>query len=118
MLTEQQITSFRQRVEAELAAAMAALMDDSRPSGAGQVVSQIGHGSRSSAARDHISAARDQMLWKKRRLEAAIVRLEAGTFGLCCQCGDHLATARLEHDPGAPFCDDCQREINIRRRAA
>lgn len=42
------------------------------------------------------------------RLAAARTRLQNGTFGECCECGEEIAAARLESDPGAPFCADCQ----------
>lgn len=52
---------------------------------------------------------------KKRRLEAALVRLDGGLFGICCQCGEAVPKARLDADPGAPFCTDCQEAIEESR---
>jgi DnaK suppressor protein len=50
-----------------------------------------------------------------RRLEAALERLDEGTFGLCCKCGEEIAKARLEVDLGAPFCARCQLELEDKR---
>jgi RNA polymerase-binding protein DksA len=40
-------------------------------------------------------------------VEAAIARLAAGTYGICEQCGQPIATARLEARPTARTCMDC-----------
>lgn len=116
MFSDERIKLFRDRVERELASTLGALSGQERP--ATQGGQQFVRERLSSATRDYQSAAYEQMLWKKRRLEAALMRLEARTFGLCCQCGDQLNANTLEQDLGAPFCDDCQEEINVRRRAA
>ena len=39
-------------------------------------------------------------------VEAAIARLEAGTYGLCEDCGKPIGPARLEAMPAARFCID------------
>ncbi len=58
---------------------------------------------------------RETLLRERRRLEAALVRLEEGNYGLCCQCGDAIARDRLEADPGTPFCAPCQEGVEARR---
>ena len=58
---------------------------------------------------------RETLLREKRRLEAARARLDEGTFGTCCRCGEPIARERLEADPGAPFCAACQAEIEAGR---
>jgi DnaK suppressor protein len=40
-------------------------------------------------------------------VEAAIVRLEAGTYGRCERCGQPIAPARLEAKPAARRCISC-----------
>ena len=42
-------------------------------------------------------------------LDAAIRRLEAGTYGVCQRCGQAIAPARLEARPDATLCIDCAR---------
>lgn len=42
-----------------------------------------------------------------RKVEAALDRLAAGTFGTCCRCGEPMTEDRLQADPAAPFCHDC-----------
>ena len=50
------------------------------------------------------------------RLQAALNRIQVGTFGLCCQCGELMTRERLIADPASPFCADCQNEIEEEKR--
>jgi DnaK suppressor protein len=40
-------------------------------------------------------------------VEAAIVKLDNGTYGTCEGCGQPIAPARLEAKPAARLCMDC-----------
>jgi DnaK suppressor protein len=51
------------------------------------------------------------LLRDRRRLGAALARLDGGTFGLCCKCANEVPQDRLELDLGAPFCAACQLDI-------
>jgi RNA polymerase-binding transcription factor DksA len=44
---------------------------------------------------------------RRLQVEAALARIDAGTFGLCCLCRDPLDTERLDSDPAVVFCADC-----------
>lgn len=46
---------------------------------------------------------------ERRRLAAALKRIEEGAFGQCEDCGDEIAQGRLELDPAASRCIDCAR---------
>ena len=37
-------------------------------------------------------------------VEGALVRIEAGTYGVCTVCGDEIAAPRLEAMPATLFC--------------
>jgi DnaK suppressor protein len=41
-------------------------------------------------------------------IKSALERVADGTFGICEQCGNHMATRRLEALPWARFCVSCQ----------
>ena len=43
-------------------------------------------------------------------IDAALKRIEDGTFGTCTSCGKHIPEERLEARPWATLCIDCQRE--------
>jgi DnaK suppressor protein len=44
------------------------------------------------------------------QIEAALARMEAGTYGRCANCGNAIAIRRLEAVPYARFCIDCQEQ--------
>ena len=44
------------------------------------------------------------------KIEAALGRIQAGTFGTCLRCGDPIALARLQARPVATLCIDCKAE--------
>ncbi|MEP2989624.1 MAG: TraR/DksA family transcriptional regulator [Parasphingorhabdus sp.] len=41
------------------------------------------------------------------QIEAAIARIDGGTYGDCQKCGDAIAAARLNVQPEAPLCINC-----------
>jgi RNA polymerase-binding protein DksA len=43
-------------------------------------------------------------------IDAALRRIEDGTYGTCTSCGKRIAEERLEARPWATLCIDCQRE--------
>jgi len=50
---------------------------------------------------------------KRRRLEEinqALVRIEAGTFGVCQSCGSDIPPKRLERIPDASLCVQCKEQ--------
>lgn len=46
---------------------------------------------------------------ERRRLSAALARIDAGEYGYCDSCGEDIAPGRLELDPAATRCVDCAR---------
>ena len=51
-------------------------------------------------------------------VEAALARIEAGTYGECTDCGAHITAARLHATPEAARCVHCQEKAEQHRRAA
>jgi len=47
------------------------------------------------------------------RIEAALDRLDLGTFGLCTDCGDEICLTRLDHDPSVPNCQVCANDAAL-----
>jgi DnaK suppressor protein len=47
-------------------------------------------------------------------LEAALQRLHAGTYGRCVDCGADIGLERLEANPAAERCFDCQKRKEFR----
>ncbi|QGX97736.1 TraR/DksA family transcriptional regulator [Roseovarius faecimaris] len=42
-----------------------------------------------------------------RRIDAALERIEAGTYGECQKCGEDISEERLDLLPDTPFCKNC-----------
>lgn len=48
-------------------------------------------------------------------IDAALARIEAGTYGTCTNCHRPIAPERLDALPWAALCIDCQRASGRRR---
>jgi DnaK suppressor protein len=74
------------------------------------------YGSQAAAASQVFEQQRDLALRDRARqqlelVDAALGRLDDGTFGTCRRCGRPISPERLEALPWAAHCIDCQREI-------
>jgi DnaK suppressor protein len=81
-----------------------------------QAPGQMTYGSQAAAATQVFEqqrdlALRDRAVAQLVLVEAALARLDAGTFGTCVRCGKPIAKARLEALPWAEHCIDCARLI-------
>jgi DnaK suppressor protein len=56
-------------------------------------------------------ALRDHNQQQLETVDAAIRRLDDGTYGACVRCGKPIAPGRLEALPWAAHCIDCQRIV-------
>jgi len=75
------------------------------------------------AEADSLSVERDRVLslttlarWRIDEVDAALRRLEAGTYGACRSCRRPIPTTRLEAVPEATQCVSCASGSVIRRR--
>ena len=41
-------------------------------------------------------------------IDAALVRIEKGNYGVCAQCGKDIPADRLEFRPSSIYCVDCK----------
>jgi DnaK suppressor protein len=53
-------------------------------------------------------AEMDRDVDELRMIDSALQRISAGTYGECADCGQPIATARLEAEPTAQRCVTCQ----------
>jgi DnaK suppressor protein len=72
------------------------------------------YGSQAAAASQVFEQQRDLALRERAEhqltlVDAALERIEGGTFGVCQNCGREIRTERLEALPWAALCIDCQR---------
>ncbi len=80
---------------------------------------QMTYGSQAAAAAHVFEQQRDLALRDHNQqhlaaIDAALARIEAGTFGRCTSCGREIPTERLEARPWAALCIDCQRATTRR----
>lgn len=78
------------------------------------------YGSQAAAASQVFEQQRDLALQDHNRVlleavDAALARVEAGTYGACKSCGKWIGAERLEALPAAALCIDCQRATGGRR---
>ena len=104
------LTALRQRLQAELHTLRTASVDtaeDRKPVELDQT--SVGRLSRMDAIQSQAMALaserhrRDEV----RRIEAALKRIEDGTYGACVSCGEDIAPKRLEADPTVSTCINC-----------
>jgi DnaK suppressor protein len=74
------------------------------------------YGSQAAAATQVFEQQRDLALRERNQqqlaaIEAALARLDDGTYGRCVRCGNAIAPERLEALPSAAHCIDCQRIV-------
>ena len=77
---------------------------------------QMTYGSQAAAASQVFEQQRDLALRDHdaqhlSTVEAALRRLDDGTYGTCVRCGKPVAPERLEALPWAAHCIDCQRIV-------
>ncbi len=117
MFTKGQLDDFRKQITTELAAIEATMKAEGSPNVVELDQTRVGRLSRMDALQQQAMASgiQERLLRKKRRLDAALTRMDADEFGFCCQCGESISLGRLQADLGAPFCSGCQEEIDGRR---
>jgi DnaK suppressor protein len=79
------------------------------------------YGSQAAAASQVFAQQRDLALRDHNQLlieavDAALARIDAGTYGTCTSCGQPIAKERLEALPAAAHCIECQKKASSGRR--
>ncbi len=64
-----------------------------------------------------VAALESEAVQELADIEAALQRLDAGTYGECVSCGEPIGEGRLKVRPAATQCLDCA-EIDSRRGSA
>jgi DnaK suppressor protein len=78
---------------------------------------QMTYGSQAASASQVFAQQRDLALRGKadkelQLVEAALARLDDGTFGRCLRCAGEIAPGRLEALPWAAYCIACQKLVS------
>jgi DnaK suppressor protein len=95
------------QLQIKLRAELASAAESSAPVELDQ--SRVGRLSRMDALQTQaMSKAADQRRQRSlQQIGAALVRLDAGTFGQCIDCGEAIARLRLASAPANPLCLAC-----------
>ena len=110
--TKTDIRQIKQRLESDRKEALTFLhrveqerqnLDDSRPAEMGDFCIQT-------ASREYLFERSSQQRQLLRRVEAALRRIESGTFGECVACGDEINHKRLAAMPWTDYCIRCQED--------
>lgn len=107
------LTYFRNRVSLELIKINQAIVESRQASATVELdQTSVGRLSRMDALQQQALAQgmMERLLLQKCKLEAALVRIDSGGFGLCCVCGEDLERQRLHADPCILFCLPCVEE--------
>jgi DnaK suppressor protein len=76
----------------------------------------FGEGDTLNVERDRLLLVAAEAQAKVAEIDAAIGRVEAGTYGSCEACGKPIPAARLEVVPEATLCVSCKTGASLRRR--
>jgi len=66
---------------------------------------------KSTTDRDIVVTCLDEQTHQAREVQAALSRLEVGSYGVCEKCEDPIAPKRLDAVPWARLCLRCQSQV-------
>ncbi len=108
-----------ERKRSALKVAIHSSMDSNRDTDHFRELAKDPYGSASLTHDDEIAAAVvDRRARELQQVNSALEDIEAGRYGVCRDCGEEIAEARLRVLPFATRCVACQAELETRRRAA
>ena len=112
-LSDEKIEMLRQallRRRDEIATGLATAADAARPVDLGEPIGRV---SRIDAIQQQqmARASHEALLLRRQQIDAALGAIEGGRYGECRRCEEPVGFARLQATPEAPFCLDCQAEI-------
>lgn len=114
-LTQQQIDGLQRTMEEELARTLKEAREEMRPdvkASYGNIVDSVPDSGDEASAHtliDTKNAIIGQHLQQVRDINAALKRIQAGTYGTCIDCEGEIGFERLSAYPTAKRCIECQR---------
>jgi DnaK suppressor protein len=76
----------------------------------------FGEGDTLNVERDRLLLVASDARAKVAEIDAALERVDAGSYGMCQSCGKPIPHARLEVVPEATLCVGCKTGASLRRR--
>lgn len=118
-MAQQQFDAMRSRLQAErdrLQGDIAALdAEDQQPSDDAGIGNHIADDATDVMNRERNAALRNNANDLLAQVDAALERIEAGTYGTCERCGKPINPDRLDALPYASYCITCQAEVEHER---
>jgi DnaK suppressor protein len=112
-LNETTISELRRRLDDEKATLVSQLTEMGVDPTTGQPSEFAQEGfadsGQSTAEKARVLSIAEGLLETMHEVDAALLRMEAGTFGTCETCGSPIGDERLEARPFARQCMDCKR---------
>ena len=122
-MTPQQASPYRQQLLA-MRTALLAQMNAQRGGVLGRAEAAADHFERREDSSAQVATERElefaigeREISELAMIDAALARIEAGTYGECTDCGIHIAAPRLQASPEAPRCIHCQEKVEQHRPA-
>ena len=108
----------RASYEADAARATATALDLTEDGGSQDMADEdgFGEGDTLNVERDRLLVVATDAQAHVVEIDAALARLEAGSYGQCEACGKPIPQARLEVVPEATLCVTCKTGASLRRR--
>ena len=108
MLSESTLSDLRASLEQERSDLRERLTEMGLLSGGDLAFDQnFADSSQVTAERGEVEALAGSLREALTDVDAALVKLDNGTFGICEGCGEQIPPGRLEAMPGAKLCMDC-----------
>ncbi len=107
-----QIQQFKDRLESQREEAFRLLhrVGDESRSLDSDVPQDSGDQSINTVSKEFLFQQGSQRRGMVRRIEAALIRIERGTFGVCAECNEEISVRRLEALPWTDLCLHCQEQ--------
>lgn len=67
--------------------------------------------------RNYILRIRDRESRLIKKIKAALLKIDEGSFGICEACGDEITVARLRARPVTAYCIQCKTRMEATERA-
>lgn len=109
MLTEQEINSYKNRLEEEHKKLIEEIKSSSRPDdfGGDELDNEDEEADQTEELDNKLSAV-PVLREKAVRIEEALRRIENGEYGKCQKCGSEISKEILDIVPESFFCEDCK----------
>ena len=104
MRLKQMLSSHRDRLLGEIAEVRRQARDEGRDLHAGDILERVERVQDEDVAYAVLGMKTETV----HRIDDALLRLDAGTFGLCADCDQEIAEGRLQAVPFATRCRECQ----------